>query len=123
MKNFGFAYFMSEYWAPMTGEQVRLAYEQVASQYGETLTSLTLDRDGMSEEWETEYYMVGLVSQDAFAGIVAGVRALGIRVKEAQFDVPKHSTESLDAHFAWTLQDYETRSAIWARQDAELERA
>ena len=77
MKNYGFAYFMTEYWAPMMGEQVRSAYEQVASQYGETLTSLTLDRDGMSEEWETEYYMVGLVSQEAFAGIVEGIRAMG----------------------------------------------
>ena len=123
MKNFGFAYFMSEYWAPMTGEQVRLAYEQVASQYGETLTSLTLDRDGMSEEWETEYYMVGLVSQEAFAGIVAGVRALGYRVKEANFDIPKHATESLTAYHQWWNADYETKCAIWARQDAELERA
>ena len=119
MSNYGFAYFMTEYWNDMTGAQVRSAYEQVASQYGETLTSLTLDRDNISEEWETEYYMVGLVSQEAFAGIVAGIRAMGIRVKEAQFGVPKHSTESLDAHYAWWNQDYETRSAIWAREEAE----
>ena len=121
MKNFGFAVFMSEYFGEMKGGHVRAVYEQVASQHGETLASLTPERDGECGEWEQEYYLAGLVSQEAFSAIVAGVRAMGVRVKEANFDIPKYATESLTAYHQWWNADYETKSAIWARQDAEWE--
>ena len=119
MKNFGFAVFMTEYFGTTTGAQVREVYEMVASLHGETLTSLTPERD-LEAGWdESEYYLAGLVSQEAFAGIVEGVRARGLRVKEANFDIPKHATESLSAYGKWWNEDFDTRKAIWERQDAE----
>jgi hypothetical protein len=121
MKNFGFAVFMTEYFGFTTGANVRVAYEEMAHKLGETLVSLTPERDAERGECEQEYYLAGLVSQEAFAGIIAGVRAMGYRVKEANFDIPKHATESLTAYHQWWNADYETKSAIWARQDAELE--
>ena len=123
MKNFGFAVFMSEYFGFTTGAEVRGAYEEIARKLGETLVSRTPERDAERGECEQEYYLAGLVSQEAFAVIVAGVRALGYRVKEANFDIPKHATESLTAYHQWWNAAYDTKCAIWARQDAELERA
>jgi hypothetical protein len=120
---YGFAVFMTEYFGNTTGAQVRSAYEFAGTLYGETLTSMTADRDTLEGEGETEYYMTGLVSQDNFEAIVKMVRSMGFRVKEANFTVPKHATESLDAYFVWWNQDYETRKAIWDREDAELQRA
>ena len=119
MKNFGFAVFMTEYYGTTQGAHVREVYELVASQYGETLVSLTPERDLEAGWEESEYYLAGLVSQDAFAGIVEGGRARGFRVKEANFDIPKHATESLTAYHQWWSEDFDTRKAIWERQDAE----
>ena len=119
MANYGFAVFMSEYFGTTQGAHIRDAYERVAREHGECLTSLTPERDLESGGDEQEYFLAGLVSQEAFSAIVAGVRARGFRVKEANFDIPKWATSSLEAYWKWWNEDYETKSAIWALQDAE----
>jgi hypothetical protein len=120
MENYGFAVFMSEYWGSTTGADVRKAYTNIASLLGEYLISLTPEQDLVEAgDSESEYYLAGFMPQDIYELIVRGVRNQGVRVKEANWGIPKSACESVSDYLAWWNKDYEARMARYALEDAQ----
>ena len=55
--------------------------------------------------------------QESFERIVAIVRAKGLRVKEANFDIPKQATNSVSDYLNWWNEDYKTRMALYEAEE------
>ena len=117
MTKYGWAVFMTEFWGPTTGAQVRKAYEDSASLLGDYLVSLSPEKDNRTGDSEDEYYLTGLMYEENFERIVAMVRAQGLRVKEANFGIPQHATNSVSDYLDWWNKDYETRMALYKAEE------
>jgi len=118
MEKYGWAVFMTEFWGTTSGAQVRKVYDDAASLLGDYLVSLSSEKDlqcpGDSED---EYYLAGFMPQESFERIVAIVRAKGLRVKEANFDIPKQATNSVSDYLSWWNEDYKARMALYEAEE------